>query len=236
MNRLFPAAIAALLACALPGPAAADLFVSPVIVEMVGRPTVTVRIGNQGQQPTQAQVRVFGWTHGKGGDEYPPTEEVVASPPIFDLGPGETQTIRLLARKMPTEREAAYRVFVDQIPGETERRGRGQISFPIRFVLPLFVAAGSEGEARLAGQFQRTSVNAATLAISNTGTKRARFDDLWLVAGGQKIKAPGDFPTYVLAGSAREWTFTGRDANAAAQATKLMVMIDDKEVEIPLGR
>ncbi|MFN3630089.1 MAG: SNF2-related protein, partial [Casimicrobiaceae bacterium] len=57
-----------------------------------------INLQNLGERPVYGQVRVFAWDQRNGEDVLTPTDELVASPPIIEVGAKGSQTIRLVRK------------------------------------------------------------------------------------------------------------------------------------------
>ena len=56
---------------------------------------------NPGKAPVTLQVRVYAWAQLDGRDAYAPQDEVLGTPPIVSIQPGERQLIRLTRTTPP---------------------------------------------------------------------------------------------------------------------------------------
>jgi hypothetical protein len=57
-----------------------------------------ITLQNLGEAAVYGQVRVYLWEQKDGDDVLTPTQDVVASPPIIQINPKASQTIRLVRR------------------------------------------------------------------------------------------------------------------------------------------
>lgn len=75
------------LAGAVAPASGATLQISPVTVEMAAdNPAAGVTLSNPGARPIYGQVRTFRWTQEQGDDMLAPAPELVASPPLVQIG------------------------------------------------------------------------------------------------------------------------------------------------------
>lgn len=194
---------AALLLALLPTSGrGASVAVTPVLLEFApGQSALTTTVANAGAGPMQVQVRVFRWTNGETGETYSDTRDIGFSPPMFTLAPGEQQIVRLMLRGAPpAEREAAYRLIIDQLPEE----GVGGVQMPVRMILPVFVAPQAKGSGRLQWS---AAVEGDQIALTarNLGVRRVKLFDMGGAQGGvSRVIQPG-LAGYVLAGESRTW-------------------------------
>lgn len=117
-----PAALFVLISIGLLRPAAGEgLSVSPINVAMApGQMATVINLGNQGNREISFQIRAFTWQQTATDDPLSPTEELFVSPPLGTIAPGATQVARLVLRQAPREREATYRILVDELPPPAE--------------------------------------------------------------------------------------------------------------------
>ena len=72
---------------------------------------------NRGDTPANLQIRVFAWNQEGFDDTYQNQRDVVGSPPVATIQPGQKQLIRLTrAKTFPAGEEHAYRIIIDEIP------------------------------------------------------------------------------------------------------------------------
>ena len=88
---------AALLTCSLAH--GANLQISPVSISFQpGQNAAGIQLQNNGDAPLYGQVRVYAWDQADGNDALTPTTALVASPPVIEIAPNSTQTVRLVRR------------------------------------------------------------------------------------------------------------------------------------------
>lgn len=72
---------------------------------------------NRGTAPANLQVRVFAWRQGDYQEQYQAQREIIGSPPVANVAPGQKQLIRLTRTgPSPVGQEQAYRIIIDEIP------------------------------------------------------------------------------------------------------------------------
>ncbi len=57
-----------------------------------------ITLKNPGEKPLFGQVRVFRWDQASGEDTLTPTQDLVASPPLIQIGAHADQLVRLVRR------------------------------------------------------------------------------------------------------------------------------------------
>lgn len=162
---------------------------------------------NKGATPVTLQVRTLGWSQASGGDALATQDEVIASPPIAEVAPGQRQLVRLIRRApAPADGEHSYRLLIDELPAPPaavgDARASAQLSVQMRYSIPLFTY-GEPSEAGAAHLSMRLRTDGATrtLEIANTGTRHARLTDLKLGVGTQAVMVRAGLAGYVLAGA-----------------------------------
>lgn len=186
---------------------AASLQISPVMIILrAGQNATGINLQNMGDAPVYGQVRVFVWDQNNGEEALNPTQEVVASPPILQIGPKSSQIIRLVRRdnQLPS-RELSYRILIDEIPRDGEGPASG-VDIRLRYSVPLFVLPADERIAPVLAWSVYRHEDHWRLKVRNSGNQRAQIGALALrnAAGKNFVIADGLFG-YVLAGREREW-------------------------------
>lgn len=156
--RSLLAALLALVAAAPPAQAASPLMIWPVDPVITGpQRAVALWLENRGGDTVSMQVRVFRWSQVEGEDRFEPQAQVVASPPISQIPPGQRQMVRLIATaSTPAQQEQAFRVLVDELPAPAPSAGAAApdpaaaVQLQIRYAIPLFVYGPKTLPARLA--------------------------------------------------------------------------------------
>lgn len=188
----------------------ASLQVSPTsVVVPASQNAGGLTLENTGDTPLHGQVRVFRWRQGDGVDRLEPTRDLVVSPPMLRLSPGQRQLVRVIRLGAPPAgEETAYRLIVDELPDpfapDDTRHG---LRFMLQYVIPVFLlpADGPPPSPDLHARRVQAGGRAA-LELHNTGRQHAQVADLQYVApdGRRHAIAPG-LSGYVLPGQARHW-------------------------------
>lgn len=180
-----------------------SLSVLPVnILFAPGQKATSLTVTNQGQTETSIQIRGFAWSQQTGDDQLAPSDTVVVSPPLATIAPGATQVVRLILRQPPQEREATYRIIVDQIPPPGQA---GIVRIVLRMSIPIF----AEPTTRIASHVQfriERDARSAFLVAHNDGAHHEKLRDveLW-TSDGRKLDTKSNASPYVLAGATRRW-------------------------------
>ncbi|WP_342324870.1 molecular chaperone [Kosakonia sp. BYX6] len=175
-------------------------------------------IQNQGETPATMQVRIVRWTQEGGLERYQQQNDVVASPPIVRIDKEGKQLIRLIKQvHIPTGKEQAYRIIVDEIP-QPEDTANPQIGLKLqmRYSIPLFaygqgIQTNTEGAhhavadpAKLSWRVVRDGGRPA-LEVRNDGDVHVRLSKVRVRQGGQMRQIADGLLGYVLPHSARSW-------------------------------
>ena len=204
-------ALAAVGSLALGIAEAGTLKVSPIKVFLPadGKSEV-IRVRNPDPTPALVQVQAVAWTNVEGLDQAERAEEILAVPPIFEMGPNSEQVIRLAHREGDGTIEKAYRLLITEVPEEVDEGG---VAFAVRLNMPLFVTplgAVPDPEWR----FEVTSAGERELILANRGSAHLMVKSLELRgAGHSKPIFQTDQFAYALAGKEQRWSL-GYDQKA----------------------
>lgn len=155
-------------------PSAAELQVSPIVVDLGRARSALVSVRNVGRAPARFQVRAFDWAESPLGEmKLEPATDLVAFPTVLEIAPGQDRKLRVGTTAEPGERERTWRVFLEEIlPAET-RSDTTRIRTRLRVGIPVFLApARPISGAEIAGLgVERAKV---TFLLRNAGTVRIR--------------------------------------------------------------
>jgi fimbrial chaperone protein len=164
-----------------------------------------ISIKNDDARPTTIQVRLFHWRQADGEERYEPTQDVVASPPIANIAPGATLTVRVIrALETPVAAEDSYRLVLDQLP-EADRGGRAKVAMLLRQVLPVFFADANRSPPRVTWSLTR-GPRGYVLWAHNAGDQRLRVAKVTLAGAGAPVRLGGGLLGYVLGHADMSWT------------------------------
>lgn len=189
------AMLAALLVASDAG--AGSFSVAPVRLEVkMPRRAVSVEVQNTGELPAQIQVERYRWIADRGGDDQlQDTEDIIATPPIFTLSPGQRQIVRVLVvGNQDPAREGTYRVILQETALNDPPPNAVQAL--LRISMPLFITPPG-AKPSLAWSAERTDER-WWLVMENMGNAHAQILEARLESG-PKIKATG----YLLPGEKR---------------------------------
>lgn len=220
---------------------AASLQVSPILLEFAPQEqTQALWLRNTGSVPLRAQVRVQRWTQAEGEDQLASTRELVASPAMVEVAPGERQLVRIVRPQLaPIAQEQAYRLIVDELPGDRQEESSG-LQFLLRYSIPVFIGTPTPGRPAPSSTPTDISTLSASLQdgqlhVANQGGRRVRISQLvWANPDASRIPLVPGLLGYVLAGQQMRWPMALPDT--ADPGGALMAKFDDdsEEQRLPL--
>jgi fimbrial chaperone protein len=221
LNRQCLAAfVAALFLTA--GATQAQVLISPVVVELGDRQravAVTVTLGATARAPVLFQSEVLRWQqHSDGTPLYEPSNDLVVSPPVTTVHPGESQVIRVALRgPRSSPGELAYRLILEDAsePLPAAAGAPGGINFRMRYSLPVLVAPVEPVRNALHWQACAAAASEVCVHLANEGNRRVTFKTLSVAGANWTLPVPQ--PGTVLAGAGIEWRLPlPRDQNGPA--------------------
>lgn len=188
-------------------------------------------LANSGDAPVAAQIRIYRWTQPGGEDLLEEDPGLVASPQIVEIGPGAEQLVRVVrASAESPSQEQAYRVVVEELPGDPGEQATSAVAVRMRYLIPAFVRA-----TRAAPEALSCRLDAAQLVCRNDGGRAVQFGASEFVdAHGKTTELSSGLLGYVLAGSTRQFPFDG-DKLAAGIPRQLKVLLDGAPTTLDLA-
>ncbi len=219
----------AALAAAASGARAQGLTVIPVTINMApGQQAAVLTVENHEQSDASFQVRAFAWSERDGHQQLDPTTDVLASPPLGSIAASGVQVVRIVLRRAPKDREATYRILLDQIPPPAKA---GSVNIVLRQSLPVFAQPQARVAAHLAWRVERDAGH-TYLVATNDGTKHESVRDIVLTtAAGAPVKVEGRTLPYVLAGSFKRWQIDFAPGAPAGAGLRLAARSDGGPIE-----
>jgi len=206
--RVWPALLGAWAGCV----SAQTINISPVRAVLSAADPVavfTLRNDDPGR-PTLIQARASAWTVDGSGDHYDPTRDLLVSPTVFRLEPGQAQVVRVSLRgKADPRSERLYRLFLQQLPDEADpARRSGNLRFLLTFSLPVVVAPSENPSpaANLVWRIARDPAGEYRLRVTNDGTAHRKIAGVTLPSPDGELTIVSAL-TYLLPGTERVWSF-----------------------------
>ena len=181
---------------------------------------------NRGTETANLQVRVFAWSQSGFDEQYQSQRDVIGSPPVAKIEPGQKQLVRLTRTKeVPPGQEMAYRIIIDEIPSAApvaapaDGKTAAAVRFQMRYSVPLFaygpglwnkVDGTRDRDPKTAGQpdlsWKKVSVAGHNyVEMHNKGAVHARLTDASFKQGGQSRPLVDGLMGYVLPGATMRW-------------------------------
>ena len=192
MRRLSPAFAAWLLAVANFA-AAASFSLSPVGLSIPSRESsASLVVDNTGDAPVVIQVKTLAWRQEAGKDVREESRDLIVNPPIFKLGPGEQQLVRIASRSGPAlADERAYRVVFSEVAAKDAPRDQSGFRFTLAMDIPVYVEpANPSAPAAIRWQAERTA-SGLRLTAENAGSVHYRVVEAVFAVAGKVLHKPG---------------------------------------------
>lgn len=190
-----------LLAFTMAWPAFGGSFqVNPVqLVLQPDRTISSLTIRNVDREPVSVRVLTYRWTQVNGEDVYTPTNDLIASPPIFTIPANAQQLVRVgLRRHTPG---AAYRVILEEIARPSSEN---VIQVALRLNLPLYVLTAG-GSSAVRWSASRDATGEVILEARNDGTAHAQVTAIGLLGPAGERTALTTSMGVILPSSMRRW-------------------------------
>ena len=180
------------------------ITVNPVTISMTpGQMASTLTITNQSDNDATYQVRVFSWNQSSNLDELLPTNDLLVSPPIGTIAKNASQVVRIVLKAPPKNREATYRILLDQLPPPA---APGTVRFALRLSIPIFAEPLARTNPHLDWTVERTDSDIYLVATNSEGTKHEKIRNIALTAAsGIALQIDDNQSPYILAGATRRW-------------------------------
>ena len=180
---------------------------------------------NRGTETANLQIRVFGWSQSGFAEQYQNQRDVIGSPPVAKIEPGQKQLVRLTrTREVPPGQELAYRIIIDEIPSAQPASADGgktaaAIRFQMRYSVPLFAygaglwskedstrARDPKGVGLPQLSWRTVAVDGKPyVEVRNQGAVHARLTDVAIKQAGQSKPLAEGLLGYVLPGAVMRW-------------------------------
>jgi fimbrial chaperone protein len=190
------AALAALSLLLNQGLVAASLDVNPVRIDLAGptRPA-ELRLTNTGDEPLSIQVDALQWTQDfNGADELVDSDAVLAVPPLFTVGPGERQIVRIgYLEEAPRDVERSFRLLVTELAPSASEAAPSSLSMRLRLSIPVFVAPtpGDAAPDVVVSDIQ-PGPDGMRVLLHNVGNAHVKIKSIDLGRSGEWLAVPSD--------------------------------------------
>lgn len=207
------------------GAVSAQALISPVVVEFGPKQRIaTVRVTlSDAARPMRLQAQLLRWRQDLRGEAVTePSTDLIVSPRIAELKPGQPQVLRIALRgALPTTTEMTYRLLLEDVaePASAGLGGGASVNFRMAYDLPVLVPPKGPVSKELqwrpcpASAAPQKPAESICLRVLNTGNRRVKVQTLNLEGEGWQQQWSPKEPQNVLAGDEAEWHVP---ANAAA--------------------
>lgn len=181
---------------------AADFSVNPVRVEFTPNHSNTVvRVVNFGGEAVTVQAQVMTWTD---RTEEMPTDDVLLNPPIFTIGPKQSQFVRIGLRRPNLDgAEHLYRLVLEEVPPPPQPGFTGLRTL-LRLRLPVFVQPTKVSVSGLSWEATVGPDGRLRIIATNPGNVHVQVRGLELRADADTVVRI-DQLNYVLPNEKFEW-------------------------------
>jgi len=197
-------AFAVLLLLPLASTVAGNINLSPTRIQLsASEPSAVLTLHNQYTEPTIIQLETSAWHQDDSGDNYQPTQNLIATPTVFSLQPGERQLVRVGLRHLTDlDSEQAYRLFIQEVP--TTGTSNASVQVVLRFSLPVFVAPTSKHQLQPLVWRLLEYGDQLLIRAENPGTKHIQITRFILYQGSTPV-AVQQHMQYLLPGQSHQW-------------------------------
>ena len=217
---------------------AGSFTVNPVRVTLSpGLAVAAITVSNSGSDSSVIQLEASRWTQQGGKDVLAPTNDLLATPPIFTLAPGASQIVRVgLRRPSDTQHELTYRLVLREVPPPQPISQGLRVALAIS--MPVFVVSAHPSFSNLQWQAVRLADGRIHLQATNTGGAHVQIGAIELSSlDGASPVVRESVATYVLPGNTRDWTFKSAADVPVGSTLRLLASTDSGDVQarITLG-
>ncbi|MBY0346274.1 MAG: fimbria/pilus periplasmic chaperone [Neisseriaceae bacterium] len=215
---------------------AMGLQVSPISIELDPKQLAQkIWLSNNGDNQTQAQIRIYRWTQDASKDTLTPTQDLVLSPPMLTILPGEKKLVRLIKISTDTNTtepliEKSYRMVVNEVPTAATKNNK-TISFVAEYSIPVFLYNGNNEQFKpeIALSFLQNNED-LSLQVTNSGNMHAKLSAVEFINNkGQKTLINSGLLGYVLPGQTRLWNINP-SSHSPNQEGMIEFNLNDKKV------
>lgn len=188
------------------------IAISPTSVLLTQQvPINTLELKNDRPQTMVFQVNMVRWTQPANQDKYEPTDDLIATPLIFKLGPGQKQLLRIGVNKIHFKhQEQTYRLFIREVPPDKttfNTSEKGQLKIIFRLSIPVFLQPLVPVKKESFWHQEKISPNKIKLGVENRGNKTIFISRLQAFdKSNNPITALIKTFTYLLPKSSQTWT------------------------------
>jgi fimbrial chaperone protein len=187
---------------------AGTVEVSPVIASLsVHHAIQAFTVRNAGDAAVTVQIALMKWQQAEGRDVLTSTDDLLSTPPLFVVAPGQSQIVRVgMLHMTPQTSEATYRMLLTEVPAPPQPGFRG-LSVTLRLSIPIFIEPTKPSSPMLTWRVMSGSGGNALVDVVNSGSIHAKIFSLSLRDEETKSVMQQDTSQYVLANNHCQWSF-----------------------------
>lgn len=220
------------------GPAVAgSIAVNPVRVNLsTTQTTAPLVVRNSGAEPSVVQLQIVSWSQQDGKDVLVPSRDLLATPPIFTVPAGGTQTVRVgLRQRTGAQTEGSYRLILQEVPPPPKPEFRG-LQMALRLSVPVFIAPAAAPTTTLTWQAKTAATpnSPSNLQIASVNAGNAHVQVLGFKLFAEGVELPLLSPAevvYVLPGQSREWSLRLTSAPATGSTLRIEARTDAGDMQ-----
>ncbi|MEJ2898254.1 molecular chaperone [Acinetobacter sp. NS-4] len=221
---------------------AASLQVAPILIEFSSADKAKeLWLTNTGSTNIRAQVRVQQWTQQNSQDNLAATKNLIASPLITEVKPGQRQLVRLIKpAATPINQEQAFRLIVDELPDNKSNNNKTGLNILLQYSIPVFyktnqkpmINQGITSIDRVQFKYAKGQLTATNLSNSYI-----RLSQLSYVSGnGKKSPLFPGLVGYVLVGQTMSWILPAAIPSDSSGKFQAVINSDFKEQTLPVQK
>lgn len=196
---------------------AANFNVKPTRIFVQTLPQSSLSVKNQGDTEVLIQAELIKWTQARGTDVYAPARDVIISPPMFKIPPGETQIVRVHSLLTDaSNQERTYRVILQELPSPNPLSHKPAVSTILRMSVPIFILPNNVEDPEVAWKITRTE-KGLLIRAKNTSNSHILLSSLKLVDDAGSVLFNQKIFVYILAGQPYKWSLKLDDAWQSAR-------------------
>ena len=189
---------------------AGSFAVSPVRVTLSSSaPVASLVVRNDDSTPVVVQLELAAWSQQDGKDEFSPTREILATPPIFTVPAHASQVVRVgLRHALNAQSELDYRLFLQEVPPPPKPGFQG-LRMALRISMPIFVAPAVAAAPALHWEAIRVPGEKIRIRLTNAGNAHVQVANFKLTLPNGTDSNLQQVATYVLSGQSHDWLVGG---------------------------
>jgi fimbrial chaperone protein len=185
------------------------LSITPTrLVLSAEQPVGVLTLTNPNDMPTLIHLKIMRWTQERGKDHYQPTEDILATPPVFELPPHKSQVIRFAIQNQINPRsEQAYRVYLREVVTQTKifRHLNSQLKVALSISVPVFIHP-EVVERKFVWSAKWSDNQHLQIQLHNTGNITLFTNQWQLFSANKPLSHKKTVFSYIQPGQSEAWT------------------------------